>query len=323
MTRTIASLALGIACALLGSCQSTTGETVTLVANPELIRDEWKTSSPADQGMDAAQLSKLREQLVGSAPAIRSVLVVRHGRIVFEHYAQGVSADDLQRVNSVTKGFTASLVGIAVQRGHIRDLDQRISDFFPETLAPDVQPKVRDVTIANLLTMTSGFEWDEQARDACTGSPVPDCARFRIDTDRVNYTIRRPVAHAPGQVFSYDSHGSHLLSILVARATRTHTAKFAEQHLFIPLGVHRYRWDTDPQGHSLGGSGLHLRPRDMAKFGQLYLKDGAWQGRQVLPAVFVQAATRKHAAEAGLRRWGTATSGGSPAHRRAAACISQ
>lgn len=246
--------------------------------------------------MNGELLAQLSQQWAHHAPAIRSVLVVRRGHLVFEHYGQGVGPSDLERLNSVTKSFTSALVGMALERGRIRSIAQPLSEFFPETLAADVDPTVRRLTIANLLTMTAGLEWDEEARDACRGSKTAPCAKFHTDTDDVNYALRRPPIHAPGTFFSYDSYSSRLLSALVARASGTTTAKFAEANLFRPLGAQRYRWDVDSEGNTLGSTGLYLRSRDLAKFGQLYLNKGAWRGKQLVPAEFVEASTRQHAA---------------------------
>lgn len=294
-------LHLVVLCALMGlaACQTQrvlVSKPVTLVEAPEPLTQEWPAASPADQGMDDALLVRLRQKLTNDAPAIRSVLVVRRGYLIFEYYGQGVGPGDLHRLNSVTKSFTSALVGAALERGRIRDVGQPLSDYFPETHDPAVHPSVRRLTIANLLTMTAGLDWDEEARDACLGSIAGPCNKFRIANDLVNYAIRRSPSHAPGAVFSYDSYTSHLLSTLVARATGTTTAKFAEANLFGALGVQAYRWDTDGSGNNLGGSGLYMRSRDLAKFGQLYLDKGAWRGKQLIPSDYVAASTHQHTA---------------------------
>lgn len=252
---------------------------------------EWPMASPAAQGMDEQRLAQLRVQLAQFAPAIRSVLIVRHGRLVFEHYAAGFGPDDAQRLNSITKSVVSALVGIALDQGRLAGLDQPIADTLPEARSDAADPRVASMTVRHLLTMTAGFDWDDRASDTCVGSTQPACARFRIRGDRVRHALQRPLRHAPGQVFGYDSQASHLLSVMLARTTGIGTAAFAERHLFGPLGVPHYRWDTDGRGHALGGAGLYLRPRDAAKLGQLFLDRGAWRGRQLLSPDYAAQAT--------------------------------
>jgi len=296
MTPRLGALALLLIAALGAGCRSVwePGLPVRLLDEAAQAQHEWPSAAPAQQGMDAERLAQLRLRLQ-QTPAIRSVLIVRHGQLVFEHYGAGFGPNDLQRINSITKSVISALVGIALDQGHLAGLDQRIGGLLPEARDDDaVDPRVASISVRDLLTMSSGFEWDEQASDACAGSKDAACARFRIRTSRLRHALQRPLQHEPGQAFRYDSHGSHLLSVLLARSTGMATAAFAEQQLFVPLGVPLYRWDTDGQGHALGGAGLYLRPRDVAKLGQLFLDAGRWQGRQLLSRAYVADATTPH-----------------------------
>ncbi len=257
------------------------------------VQQDWLESTPAEQGMNAELLAQMRQRLESSAPHIRSVLVVRNDRLVFEYYGQGLGRSDLHLVNSVTKSVLSSLVGIALREKLITDLDQKISVWLPEALAPDADPKARNITVRHLLTMTAGFDWDEQARDNCFAARSASCDRFNDKGEPVNFALRRPVTAEPGTVFRYDSHSSHLLSVILSRATGMSAAKFAEKHLASTLGVSRYQWASDAQGHSRGGFGLQLTARDMARFGTLYLRGGRWAGQQVIPADFAEASVRQ------------------------------
>lgn len=284
---------LALAALAAAGCQSVwePGVQVRLLDATTAAQHDWPVSAPAAQGMDEQRLALLRLQLAQHAPAIRSVLIARHGALVFEHYGAGFGPDDVQRVNSITKSVVSALVGIALDQGRLAGLGQPIADTLPEARSEAADARVASITVRDLLTMTAGFEWDEGASDACVGSTQPACARFRIRGDRVRHALRRPLRHAPGQVFGYDSHASHLLSVMLARTTGMSTASFAEQHLFGPLGVPHYRWDTDGRGHALGGAGLYLRPRDVAKLGQLFLDQGVWRGRQLVSRGYVAQAT--------------------------------
>lgn len=320
MTRRPVALALLLIALLGAGCRSVwePGVPVRLLDDAAQARHEWPSAEPAQQGMDPGRLAQLRLRLQ-QTPAIRSVLIVRQGQLVFEHYGAGFGQHDLQRVNSITKSVISALVGIALDQGPLTGLDQRIGGLLPEAHADAVDPRAASISVRDLLTMSAGFEWDEQASDACVGSKDAACAPFRIRGSRLQHALQRPLRHHPGQAFRYDSHGSHLLSVLLARATGMTTAAFAEQQLFVPLGVPLYRWDTDGQGHALGGAGLYLRPRDVAKLGQLFLDEGRWQGRQLLSRGYVAAATTPHNAggwphEVGYGyHWWTAPIHGMPA----------
>ncbi len=268
--------------------------TVSAPAPAAAAPADWAEAPPAEQGMDGAAMERLRQHLDGGAmPGVRGVLVVRHDRLVFEYYRRDVTRDDLHQINSATKSFVSALVGIALERGAFTSLDQPIADFLPEAGAPGVDPRVKDITIRHLLTMSSGFAWDEKARDACRGSRGGDCARFDDGGDPIAFALRRPLAHTPGQAFNYDSPSVNLLAIALARATKMPLLAFAQETLGRDLGVTKLRWETDPQGNQLGGRGLQATARDLAKFGNLFLRRGAWQGRQLVPADFVDAATRR------------------------------
>ncbi|HEV2089013.1 MAG TPA: serine hydrolase, partial [Cryptosporangiaceae bacterium] len=151
-----------------------------------------------------------------------------------------------------------------------------------------VDPRVRRITVRDLLRMASGFAVDESLERAWHDSP-----------HWVRFTLQRRLAHPPGQVFRYDTQAVHLLSAILATATKTDTEEFANRRLFGPLGIDRPAWPADPQGNPNGGFGLMLNLRDMAKLGQLYLDQGRWNGRQLIPADYVQASTRPQG-QAGL-----------------------
>jgi CubicO group peptidase (beta-lactamase class C family) len=268
----------------------------TAVATSSLHASDWKESTPAEQGLDGARLSKLQQQLRDALPHIHSVLVARHGYIVFEYYKQGQRRDDLQEVHSITKSVTSALIGIALEKHFLQGLDQKLVEFLPESVDLNDDPRINEITLRHLLTMTSGFAWNETAKDECARFKLSACSprylKF-ITNDWIGLALERPIVHAPGQVFNYDSAAAHLLSVAVSRATTMSTATFAEQQLFGPLGISRYRWDTDAKGYNYGAYSLELTTRDMAKFGQLYLNRGAWQGRQLIPSDFVDASTHK------------------------------
>jgi CubicO group peptidase (beta-lactamase class C family) len=273
----------------------------------------WRTATPNQQGMDPAVLDDLDTIVPASYPQVRSVLVVRHGNLVVERYWQGVTASDGHNSLSVTKSFVSALVGIALGDGQLRGLDQTVEELLADHLPANADPRLRRVTLKQLLTMTSGLAGDDSLVGGLDG--ISD--REAQSRDWVRHILGRRVVTAPGEQWAYSSDGSHLLSAIVADATGQSTLDFARTELFAPLGIatdgalepkiHDWpptqveleayeqasvAWPRDPQGYHYGGGFLKLPARDLAKFGYLYLNGGRWEGAQVVPADYVAASIR-------------------------------
>lgn len=221
--------------------------------------------------------SKLRaaDRRFRATPALASVLVSRHGRLVFERYYRGATGNEDQNVFSVTKSVVSVLVGIALREGKLRSLDQKLVDFFPGELASGTDSRVRAITLRDLLTMTSGYR-----------EPL-----IAASDDWVRTLLNRPLSSDPGTAFSYDDGSAHLAGAALAQATGESLQAYAQRELFGPIGIHPAHWSTDGQGHSLGSTGLFLRPRDLQTLGRLYLRDGRWDGRQLVPERWVRDST--------------------------------
>lgn len=255
----------------------------------------WRTATPESQGMDSVRLADMLDHIRRQEIPIHSLVVVRGGYIVAEANFYPYRADQKHRVYSVTKSITSALVGIALAQGHIDRVDRPALDFFPGRTVPDRDSK-QGITLEHLLAMTSGLDWPS-SRQANRDSTLQ---MFR-SPDWVQFTLDRPAAVEPGREFRYNSGGSHLLSAIVAEATGTDPLAYARANLFEPLGIHDVAWETDPAGRPDGGAGLWLRPRDMARFGYLYLRQGVWDGRQIVPAGWVAASSRSYSQAA---NWG-------------------
>jgi CubicO group peptidase (beta-lactamase class C family) len=189
----------------------------------------------------------------------------------------------------MTKSVVSALVGIAIRDGRLQGVDERLVDVFPEKVTPEVDPQVSSITIRDLLTMSAGY------RDVNTPNETDDWVRAELN---------RPVSTKPGTVFAYDDGSAHLLSCALTKVTGMPAAEYARRELFAPLGISPGRWNGDGQGHSLGSGGLFLRPRDMLRFGQLYLQEGRWRGRQIIPRAWVRDSTRRHVAVPGDGAYG-------------------
>jgi CubicO group peptidase (beta-lactamase class C family) len=252
---------------------------------------EWVLGAPGEHGLDAGRLQSLAEDIRAGAefPDLHSLLLVRHGRLVFEEYFHGQRADQLHTLQSVSKSFTSALIGIAIARGEIRSVNERVLDFFPER--DDIQnldARKRAMRLEDLLTMRSGTDYHERG----SNSPHDQLNSLSRGWDR--FVLNRPMLRQPGEHFQYDSGGVILMSSLLQARTGMHADAYAARYLFAPLGIRRWHWYRNSEGHPHTGGGLDLTSRDMARFGQLYLQSGRWEERQIVPREWVDVSTRRH-----------------------------
>jgi CubicO group peptidase (beta-lactamase class C family) len=250
----------------------------------------WRESSPEDQGMDSALLSDLDTYVKETRPYLNTLLIVRHGHIVFERYYKDYNQSSYQLLNSATKSVVSALVGIALQEGYLKSLDQTWKELLPEYFLSETSLQKQHITIRHLLKMTSGLHPDFLAYPGRFGDTSEDWVR---------YAAEKPILAQPEQLFLYCSIGSHLLSVILTRVTGMSTVEFARRYLFTPLGIDTdeqagFFWKTDPQGYMIGGTWLHLKARDAAKFGYLYASHGRWGDVQIIPSEYIQESTREH-----------------------------
>ena len=253
----------------------------------------WRTSLPEQQGVDSAQLAKMFEEVKQKDISLDGVLVIRHGYIVTEAYFPPFEAGAKHEIYSVTKSVVSALVGIALRQGNLRDRDQKALDFFAGRTVAENDARKQAISLKHLLTMTSGLRWGSD-----------DDQQLFSGRDLVQWTLDRPMAAEPGAVWNYNSGGTHLLSAILQKATGQSASAFAQAQLFRPLGISDVYWPADSNGVNTGGWGIRMTPRDMAKFGYLYLKGGDWDGQQVVPADWVQASTAKHVDSSDGRGYG-------------------
>ena len=255
--------------------------------------DEWPSATPEEQGMDSARLAEMLDTIAKNETNIDSVLVLRNGHSVLDAYVAPVDPDMLHHVASVSKSFTATLVGIATGQGFIPGVETPLLDLFPGYEPAEPDPRRDAATLENLLTMSTGWNCHDSASsdgiEALWASP-----------DWVQHMLDLPMIYDPGTHFEYCNGGSYLLGAAVEVAAGQSLADFAETYLFAPLGITDYQWNTAPDGRPLGYTGLQLRPRDMARLGYLYLHDGVWNDEQLVPADFITAARTPHIETGGI-----------------------
>ncbi len=259
-------------------------------STPAYPSAEWDSAAPEALSLDSARLESAAAILGRPQSNALAFLVVRGGKIAFERYFGGGQADVRLHLFSVTKSILSALIGIALEEGRLPSVEQPVADFFPEL---DHQPGSpwSQLTLRHLLSMTSGLLWPLSHHAA-----EPMVARLRLAPDWGRFILDVPVRREQIGTFHYCSASSHLLSVILSRAAGQNACAYAAARLFAPLGINPpscgQEWENDPQGCSLGGWGLHLTARELARFGWLYLCGGSWQGAQLVPRSWVQASTR-------------------------------
>ncbi|MDD1748989.1 MAG: beta-lactamase family protein [Methanothrix sp.] len=238
--------------------------------------------------MDSAKLAEMLTEIQDKAYPIHGLVVIRNGYLVLEMYTSPFQAESRHYIASATKSFTSALIGIAVQQGKISGLEARLLDYFPGRKFENPDARKQAITLETLLTMSSGLDWPTQGLYESLGG------QLQVSQDGVKLVLDRPMANTPGTKFNYNTGGSLLLSAVLSQATGKDALEYAQQTLFSPLGISSAFWPVDASGISPGGSGLELTPRDMAKFGYLYLMGGVWDGQAVIPPQWVKTSTAIH-----------------------------
>ena len=238
---------------------------------------EWSTSDPEAQQLDSDWLDRADQKIKDNYPNIYSLLVVRHGYMVYEKYYQGMDRDRYNPVYSVTKSVLSALTGIALREKVLESTGQKVSELLPEYFSSIDNPEKKNIDLKDVLTMSGGLE-----------SIDNDYGGYFTSGDWLDYAIKKPLTDQPGSKFVYNTGLTHVLSGIIAKKSGRNTMEFADQYLFGPLGIDIKRWDRDGLGIYSGGTGLYLTPGDMAKLGLLYLNNGKWKDEQIIPEEWVK-----------------------------------
>jgi CubicO group peptidase (beta-lactamase class C family) len=233
-------------------------------------------STPEAQGISSQAVDDFVEA-ADKINTLHSFMIVRHGRVIAEGWWKPEAPDKPHILNSLSKSFTSTAVGLAIAEGKL-NLDDPVLNFFPADAPADPSDNLKAMKVRNLLTMTGGHDTEPKA-----AKEGPSVKQF----------LAHPVLHEPGTHFQYNTMGTYTLSAIITKVTGQTTLEYLKPRLFEPLGIENPEWKTSPEGNSLGGYGLYLRTEDIAKFGQLYLQHGKWNGRQLVPQTWVEQATSK------------------------------
>ena len=269
---------------------------------PPKLKDGWETGSLSDEGIDVNLMRAMLERIrTGEYKNIQSVLVVKNGKLVVEEYFPRQEQDRReqmlrrfapQEMTSATKSVTSILIGIAIDQHLISGVDEKVATFFPEYADIFAGADKARLRLRDLLSMSAGLAWDEWTRPY--SDPLNDHVRMIRSDDPIRYVFELPVVAAPGTKFAYNSGLSVVLGQIIFKVSGLRADTFAERHLFAPLGITDHYWTKYPDEIVQAGGGLYLRPRDMAKLGQLFLNGGRWQGKQIVSEEWVRQSTENH-----------------------------
>ncbi len=283
------------------SCHSHYRSTSYSYVQPAQLADGLPVAPMYNEGMDTGKIVALTKLILDNTyPNIHSMLILRHGKLIYENYFAGEdevvgkgyagyinhTIDDLHDCRSISKSFTSACIGIALKQGFIKSIDEPIFSYFPE-YAKYFDPAKRKITIRHLLTMTSGLEWDEN-----TPYLDPKNTEIQMDgsDDPVQFILSRKLTSVPGTTWNYSAASATLLGEILRKATGEKVDKYAEKNLFAPLGIKKYTWEPMLKDKDMTAAawGLRLRSRDLAKFGLLYMNYGKWGYTQILDTDWVK-----------------------------------
>jgi CubicO group peptidase (beta-lactamase class C family) len=239
-------------------------------------------SMPEAEGVSSAGLIAFLDAIVKSKIEFHSLMVLRHGKVIAEGWWAPYAAPLKHTLYSLSKSFTSTAVGLAINEGKFK-LDSKVISFFPEDLPETISPNLAAMTVKDLLTMSTGHGKD-------TIQPM------RTNTNGESWAkifLSLPIDYPPGTHFLYNTGSTYMQSAIVQKTTGKPVLEYLKPRLFDPLGIEGMDWEVDPKGINVGGYGLRVRTEDIAKFGQLYLQNGKWNGKQLIPADWIVQATSK------------------------------
>ena len=279
-------------------------------SSPADLSDGLAVASPTDAGLGTEALQRLVADGEKDFQRLTSVLLAVDGQLVFEQYFSGADAETLHDVRSASKTFASMLVGIAIDQGLLEGVDAKVFDFFPKHQVANPDPRKQEITVEDLLTMSSLLECDDQNPHSRGNEE-----RMYLIEDWVGFFLDLPIKGFPpwvtpphespfGRTFAYCTAGTTTLGAVLEQATKEQVEDYAQEHLFEPLGIDEVRWPISPLGLAQTGGGVRIRSRDLLKLGLLYQQGGEWQGQQVIPKSWVETSTSKHVHAGGANHYG-------------------
>ena len=262
------------------------------------VETEIPTTTSSELGIDSILLNNLTTKIEKQEyPNIHSVLIAKNGKLFYEHYFKGqdqiwgrdigtiqFTDSTLHDIRSVTKSVVSACVGIAIEKGYIKNVNQKVSEFFPEINSIFFGDK-SNWTINEFLTMTTGLSWNE---DVPYNDPENDETQMTSSENPVKYALSRPLETTPGTKFNYSGGATQVLAEIIVRSSKMRLDKFVKDYLFDPIGIETFEWTKYSAWNGsdtyAAASGLRLTSQDLLKFGLLYRNNGNWNGKQIIPS---------------------------------------
>lgn len=240
----------------------------------------WEREDPSKHGFNLSSLENTISNAAG-LPNFYALLVVRNGKLVVEEYFRGKNGNDLFHLRSITKNFTSAITGKAIEEGYLTNTGLSVKDYYPNQVTGEKE----QITVHDLLNMTSGLEWNENQE-------IIPLINNEV-SNPITYYLSKDLVQTPGTAFNYCSLSAHVVANIIETSAKVSFETYTKQKLFEPLGIRQYDWEKDPDGKVWGGFGLQLRARDLAKFGLLYLNKGLWENEQLISKEWVNTAATK------------------------------
>jgi CubicO group peptidase (beta-lactamase class C family) len=264
---------------------------------PKEYKDGLKMGNIQKSGLDPVLLSQMMRKIIdGTYPNVHSVLIIKDGKLVFEEYFYEYNKDSLQELRSASKSFVSALTGIAIVKGFIKSKNETVLSYFPEYNFENISEAKKRITIENLLTSQSGLDCD-------ISNPKSEGNETTMSNsdDWIKFTLDLPMVDTPGGKGMYCSGNPITLGRIIEKSTHKLLPDFANENLFSPLNISKFKWNFKPdKSSSETFCQLYLRPRDMGKFGLLYLDKGKWNGKQIISEDWVQQSLEKHSVVQGV-----------------------
>lgn len=255
--------------------------------------DTWRTSTPEAQGIDSEILAKTINEIIDKNLDFHSLLIIRNGYIVLDAYFYPFTPNTKHDLASASKSITSALIGIAIDKGYIKSVKDKMLSFFSDEQIQNLTKEKAEITLEDLLTMRSGIQNDDIHGDVTT-------KQMQNSSNWIAFELNLPMVHQPGTYPAYSNEGVYLLSVILSKATNLSALNFAQKYLFAPLGIYDVAWSYDPQTrYNYGWSELRMTPHDMAKFAYLYLHNGFWRGQQIISPEWIKKSTQSHVKNVG------------------------
>lgn len=270
------------------------------IAEPEYWpTDVWRVSSLEKQGMNPDRIIRMLEVIREKKYPIHSVTIIRNGYMVFDVYFPSVRKGKSHIIHSCAKSITSAIMGVAIDKGYIKNVNQYVIDYFPDKKFKNLDDRKRSIQIEHLLTMSSGIKSEDNFAAKLKWRNLNYMTQ---SDDWVQFGLNLPMDYAPGDKFEYSNISSFLLAAIIHKSTNGDVLEFAREYLFTPLGIKDISWEASPNGIACGWGEMYLTPHDMAKFGWLYLNKGKWENQQLISEKWIVDSTGEQISTGGIYR---------------------